>query len=208
MCVWLLPIRLPLWHHRACMATYYPGILPPKYHADFKLVESINSRNNSVSDMVEIACFNCSDLNDHGKMEIYHGLAPGAMVDHALWHQIMVNSYTVDCSVQGCGISSAFAMEIPQSCTMMHQIPMVSVTEQFPSFHYPESKFCNFDHIFISCCIRSCPFDNFQCSQWWILIEMTTFALQCIFSFFQVINTLISYWTLHSYTYQNLTYNS
>ena len=46
---------------------------------DLKLVASINSWNNCASNTVQIASFNCSDLNYLGRMESDHGLAPGAM---------------------------------------------------------------------------------------------------------------------------------
>ena len=46
---------------------------------DLKLVASINSWNNCASNTVQIASFNCSDLNYLGRMESDHGLVPGAM---------------------------------------------------------------------------------------------------------------------------------
>ena len=76
--VWGIPFsakrraRLP-WHHRI-----------QAVHC--RRTTLINSRNSSASNMVQNACFNCSDLNDCGRMEIDGGLAPGAVVGHTTTH--------------------------------------------------------------------------------------------------------------------------
>ena len=48
---------------------------------DLKLVTSINSKNKSASVAVQIACFNYSDQNYRGRMEIVHSLAPAVMIN-------------------------------------------------------------------------------------------------------------------------------
>ena len=58
---------------------------------DVMSVTLINVIYNSASNVVFSVCFTCYDQNDHGYMEIDHGLAPGAMVSCAnmdLWGMV------------------------------------------------------------------------------------------------------------------------
>ena len=71
-CLHLCPIVTSLWMY---------GAIPSR--EDLKLILSIKSRNNSVSDMVYIGCFNSADLNDHGRMQINHSLVAGVLVGYA-----------------------------------------------------------------------------------------------------------------------------
>ena len=62
------------------------GVASGKENMDLKLVISIKSETNSASNMVYMACGNCSDGNGRGKMEIDHGLAPWFVIGHATTH--------------------------------------------------------------------------------------------------------------------------
>ena len=72
-------IRLPLWRHRACIATYSPK--------EVALTWSLWYRYKWRLFCLKIACFNCYDLNDGDRMEIDYVFASGALVGRTTTHE-------------------------------------------------------------------------------------------------------------------------
>ena len=72
-------IRLPLWRHRACIATYSPK--------EVALTWSWWYRYNWRLFCLKITCFNCYDLNDDGRMEIDYVFASGSLVGRTTTHE-------------------------------------------------------------------------------------------------------------------------
>ena len=75
---WFVYVRLPLWRHRACIATYSPGkaALTGSWWYGF----------NCGWITIKITRLDCYDQNDRGRMEIDHAFAPGAVVGRATTH--------------------------------------------------------------------------------------------------------------------------